>query len=170
MAIDIEEEQRRELISARKEVISALNGGNAHAKFEDVVANFPAKLQGEKGGLPYSGWQLLEHIRIAQHDILMFCMNQNGTYKELNFPDDFWPKELAPPNAHAWDKSVGWVLSDRVAMVKLIGNPRTSLLEPFPWGEGQNLLREGMLIVDHTSYHVGELLALRRLLGIWPAH
>jgi hypothetical protein len=161
---------RNELTAARKELVALLNGGNAHARFEDVVADFPAQLWGEKAGLPYSAWQLLEHIRIAQHDILRFSTNHDGSYEELNFPDDFWPKAAAPSNARAWDKSVAHVLSDREAMIQLVQNPRHDLAEAFSWGDGQNLLREALLIADHTSYHVGELLTLRRLLGIWPAH
>lgn len=153
----------------RKELIAALNGGNAHARFEDVVADFPAHLQAEKAGLPYSAWQLLEHIRLAQNDILRFSANQDGSYKELKFPDDYWPKAAAPPNARAWEKSVASVLSDRAAIAQLIGDVRQNLSAVFPWGEGQNLLREAILVIDHNSYHTGELLALRRLLGIWPA-
>jgi hypothetical protein len=158
----------------RKELIAGLKGGNAHARFEDVVAGFPARLrgekpQGEKAGLPYSAWQLLEHIRLAQNDILRFCNNHDGSYRELNFPDDYWPKAAAPPSAHAWDKSVAAVLLDREAMIQFIGDARHNLAAPFPWGDGQNLLREAILVIDHNSYHVGELLALRRLLGVWPA-
>jgi hypothetical protein len=153
----------------RKELIAALNGGNAHARFEDVVVDFPAHLQSEKKGLPYSAWQLLEHIRLAQNDILRFSANHDGSYKELNFPDDYWPKSAAPPSAHAWEKSVASVLSDREAIVQLIGNPRQDLSAAFPLGEGQNLLREAILVIDHNSYHTGELLTLRCLLGIWPA-
>ncbi len=109
--------------AVRQELIAALEGGNAHARFEDVVANFPARLRGEKpsgekGSLPYSAWQLLEHIRLAQNDILRFCNNQDGSYREMNFPDDYWPKAAAPPGAHAWDQSVAAVLSDREAMIR----------------------------------------------------
>lgn len=153
----------------RKELIAALRGGNAHARFEDVVADFPTHLQIERSGLPYSAWQLLEHIRLAQNDILRFSTNHDGSYKELTFPDDYWPKSAAPPSAHAWEKSVASILADREALTQLLGDPRQNLAAAFPWGDGQNLLREVLLVIDHTSYHVGELLALRRLLGIWPA-
>jgi len=153
----------------RRELIAALEGGNAHARLEDVAADFPSHLQGEKAGLPYSGWQLLEHIRLAQNDILRFSSNHDGSYKELSFPDDYWPKSAAPRNSGAWEKSVASVLADREAMVRLIRDPHQDLAAAFPWGDGQNLLREAILIVDHTGYHVGELLTLRRLLGIWPA-
>jgi len=96
----------------RGELIAALQGGNAHARFEDVVAEFPAHLQGEKHGLPYSAWQLLEHIRLAQNDILRFSTNYDGSYREMNFPDDYWPNSAAPPNNGAWQKSVAAVLAD----------------------------------------------------------
>jgi hypothetical protein len=152
----------------RQEVIAALRGGNAHARFEDVVADFPAQLREKKGGLPYSAWQLLEHIRLAQNDILRFSDNQDGSYKESNFPDDYWPKSPAPPSTGAWDKSVAAVIADRDAMIRMLEDKKNSLTAPFAWGEGQNLLREAILVVDHNSYHVGELLSLRRLLGIWP--
>lgn len=152
----------------RKELIAALKGGNAHANFEDVVAKFPAHLRGEKGGLPYSAWQLLEHIRLAQNDILRFCTNYDDSYEELKFPDDYWPEAAAPSSVRAWENSVAFVLADREAMIQVLGDKRHDMVTPFPWGDGQNLLREAILIIDHTSYHVGELLALRRLLGIWP--
>ncbi len=158
----------------RKELIAALKGGNAHATFEDVVEDFPEQLRGlkegaGKGSLPYSAWQLLEHIRLAQNDILRFSRNQDGSYKEMRFPDDYWPKDPVPPSSAAWDKSVAAVLADRDAMVNLVGDKKQDLVAAFPWGDGQNLLREVILVIDHNSYHVGELLALRRMLGIWPA-
>jgi len=150
----------------RKELIAGLRGGQAHAKLEDVVKNFPAELRGEKAGLPYSAWQLLEHIRLAQDDIVRFSRNHDGKYKEMNFPDDYWPKAAAPPSAKAWDASVAAIQKDLEAMVHLL--EKEPLTERFPWGDGQNLLREAITLVDHNSYHIGELLALRRLLGIWP--
>jgi uncharacterized damage-inducible protein DinB len=154
--------------AVRGELIAALKGGNAHATFEDVVADFPADLRGEKGALPYSAWQLVEHVRLAQVDILRFCNNHDGSYREMKFPDDYWPTQAAPPDAAAWNGSVAAVLRDRKAMIELVGDSKRDLAAVFPWGDGQNLLREAMLVVDHNAYHVGELLALRRLLGIWP--
>jgi hypothetical protein len=154
----------------RQELIAALKGGNAHASFEDVIGDFPVHLRAQTGGLPYSAWQLLEHICLAQNDILRFSTNTDGSYHELKFPDDYWPKTAAPPSPHAWENSVASVLSDRDAIIQLIGDPKQDLVAEFPWGNGQNLLREAILLIDHTSYHVGELLTLRRLLGIWPAH
>lgn len=154
----------------RGELVAALKGGNAHASFEDVIADFPAQLRAETGGLPYSAWQLLEHLRIAQNDIISFSTNHDGRYRELKFPDDYWPKAAAPSKAGAWEDSVAAVLSDRERLIQLVSDPRQELGVEFAWGEGQNLLREVILIIDHNGYHVGELLALRRLLGIWPAH
>lgn len=150
----------------RKELIAGLRGGNAHAKLEEVVKNFPANLRGEKVGLPYSAWQLLEHLRLAQDDIVRFSDNKDGKYKEMNFPDDYWPKEAAPPSTKAWDASVSAVWADRDAMIRLL--EKGSLTEAFPWGNGQSLMREAITLIDHNSYHTGELVALRRLLGIWP--
>jgi uncharacterized damage-inducible protein DinB len=153
--------------AVRKALIAGLRGGNAHAKLEEVVKNFPAEKRGEKAGLPYSAWQLLEHIRIAQHDIVSFSGNQDGKYKELTFPDDYWPKAHVPPSAKAWDEAVSAVHADREKMVHLLETG--GLTEPFPWGNGQSLLHEAITLIDHNSYHTGELLALRRLLGIWPS-
>jgi len=153
----------------RRELVAALKGGNAHARFEDVVAKFPVHLRGHKAGLPYSAWQLLEHIRLAQNDILKFCNYPDGNYRELNFPDDYWPKSAAPPSDDAWEKSIASMLADREAMIQLVSDRKRKLDEVFEWGDGQNLLREVILVVDHNSYHTGELLTLRRLLRIWPA-
>jgi hypothetical protein len=156
-----------EQATIRKELIAGLKGGQAHAKLEDVLKNFPAKLRGEKAGLPYSAWQLLEHMRIAQADIVSFSGNHDGKYEELKFPDDYWPKAAAPPDAKAWDVSVAAVHADRDAMIRLL--EKGELTQVFPWGDGQNLAREAITLIAHNSYHTGELLALRRLLGIWPS-
>ena len=152
----------------RKELIFQLRGGNAHAKFEDAVDSFPAKLRGTvPENLPYSAWQLLEHLRIAQADILKFSDNADGSYKEMTWPDAYWPKSPAPASASAWDKSVQQVLDYRERFIKLL--QAGDLFAPFPWGDGQTLLREAVLIVDHNAYHIGELVAVRRLLKAWPA-
>jgi hypothetical protein len=153
----------------RRELIAALQGGNAHARFEDVVGKFPVRLRGEKGGLPYSAWQLLEHIRIAQNDILRFSTNHDGSYRERSFPDDYWPESASPSKSGSWEKSVASVLADRDSMIQLVGDPQNNLVAAFPWGDGQNLLRETILVIDHNAYHIAELVTLRRLLGIWPA-
>ena len=143
-----------------------LDGGQAHAKLDDAVAGLPYDLQGKvPAGLPYSPWQLLEHMRMAQRDILDFSDNAAGTYKPMKWPDDYWPKTAAPPDEGAWEKSVASMREDRVAFEKLL--QERDLIEPFPWGEGQNLLREALLIADHEAYHTGELIVARRLLGAW---
>ena len=143
-----------------------LDGGQAPAKLDDAVADVPFTSQGKvPAGLPYSPWQLLEHIRIAQRDILEFSDNADGSYKPMKWPDDYWPKEPAPPDETAWDKSVAAMRADRAAFEKLL--KERDLVEPFPWGDGQNLLREALLIADHEAYHTGELIVARRLLGAW---
>ena len=144
-----------------------LDGGQAHAKLDDAVAGVPFNVQGKvPEGLPYSPWQLLEHIRIAQKDILEFSDNADGSYKEMTWPDDYWPKSPEPPSEDAWDKSVAAMKKDRAAFEKLLVDG--DLTEAFPWGDGkQNLLREAFLIADHEAYHTGELVMARRLLGAW---
>ncbi len=149
-----------------------LDGGQAHAKLDDALADFPFELQGRvPDGLPYSAWQLLEHIRIAQRDILDFSDNADGGYKPMTWPDDYWPKQAVPPDESAWESSAAAMQADRAAFEKLLQT--RDLVEPFPWGDGQNLLREALLIADHEAYHTGEIIMLRRLLGAWqpkPGH
>ncbi|AFL87916.1 ABC-type uncharacterized transport system, auxiliary component [Terriglobus roseus DSM 18391] len=144
-----------------------LDGGQAHAKLDEAVTGIPPEAQGKvPQGLPYSPWQLLEHIRLAQKDILDFSDNADGTYQELKWPDDYWPKSPEPPDANAWGNSVAQMRKDRAAFEKLLAE--RDLTEPFPWGDGkQNMLREALLIADHESYHTGELIVTRRLLGAW---
>lgn len=153
----------------QKELEFQLRGGNAHAKFDAVVGDFPVKLRGTvPEGLPYSAWQLLEHLRIAQKDILEFCLNHDGSYKEMDWPNDYWPKDAAPKNSAAWDESIKSYHKDLAAFVKLVHDPKSNLLEPFPWGDGQTLLREALVLVDHAGYHLGEIVAVRRILHAWP--
>lgn len=153
----------------RKELIFQLKGGNAHAKFDDVMKNFPEMLRGTAPeGMPYSAWQLLEHIRIAQDDILRFCRNSDGSYKEMKWPDDYWPKGPAPTSASAWRESIKNYHTDLDEFIKLISDSKADLFEPFPWGDGQTLFREAILLVDHAAYHLGEIVALRRILKSWP--
>ena len=153
----------------RRELIALLDGGKAHASFDDAVKDFPAKLRGVvPEGLPYSGWQIVEHLRIAQRDILDFSTNEDGSYKPSRWPQDYWPKQAAPPSAGAWDKSIKAIRADRTAFEKLLkAAGDEELVKPFAWGEGQTLLREALLMADHMAYHVGELIVLRRMLGAW---
>ncbi len=152
----------------RKQLIALLQGGQAHAAFDDAVKDFPDDLRGTiHANLPYSAWQLLEHLRITQRDILNFSAPPTGGYHPIKWPDDYWPTSPAPPNSQAWDQSIAAVRSDLKTFIALIENPNSDLIKPFRWGDGQNLLREALLIADHTAYHLGELIILRRLLGVW---
>jgi hypothetical protein len=152
----------------RKQLVALLDGGQAHATFADAVADFPVKLRGVVvDGLPYSAWQILEHIRIAQKDILDFSAPPTGGYQAMEWPAAYWPKENEPPTADAWDRAVASVNADLEKFKALILKPGADLAKPFLWGTGQNLMREALLIADHNAYHVGELIVLRRLLGAW---
>lgn len=155
----------------RIQLKALLQGGQAHATFDQAVKDMPAKLQGAiPEGLPYSAWQLLEHIRVSQRDILDFSRNGDGKYRELKWPDEYWPKDPEPPNANAWNKSVEQIREDRKTFEKLVDSvDDPNLIQPFDWGKGQNLLREALLVADHEAYHVGELVLLRRLLGAWES-
>jgi len=139
---------------------------DSHADIDAVVADFPAKLRGVvPRGLPYSPWQLLEHIRLVQEDILEFCRNPH--YKERDWPADYWPTSPEPPDAKAWDASVAAYRRDRKALEVMIRDPQCDLFARVPAGNGQTFLREFLLVADHTAYHVGQLVAERRLLGAW---
>ena len=152
--------------SLRQHLLQLLDGEQAHASFDHAVADFPAKLRGEiPKGLPHSAWMLLEHMRIAQWDILDFSINLK--YKAMKWPEDYWPKNPVPPSTTAWDKSVMSFRDDREAMKKLVSDPKTDLLAAIPWGDGQTILREAMLVADHNSHHLGQFIDVRRLLGIW---
>lgn len=155
--------------SLRSELTSLLDGGLAHASLADAVKNFPFDKQGvTPPGLPYSAWQILEHIRIAQRDMLEFSDNAAGTYQAKRWPEDYWPKDVAPPSEKAWEESVAAIAADRKAFDELIASASDAeLVRAFPWGEGQSLLREALQIADHNAYHVGELIVVRRLLGCW---
>jgi hypothetical protein len=150
----------------REHVIKLLDWQDAHAGFEKAVANISPKDRGRRPtGVPYSPWQILEHLRLAQHDILDFCVNPK--YKELDWPDDYWPESAAPASEKAWDDSIGQFKKDRKALQKLAADPDIDLFARIPHGSGQTYLRELLLVADHTAYHVGELVVIRRLLGIW---
>jgi DinB superfamily len=152
--------------SLRKHLLELLDAGHAHATFAQVIADFPARYRGEvPKGLPHSAWMLLEHMRIAQWDILDF--SRNPKYKTLKWPQDYWPKNPAPASALEWEKSAGSFKEDLEAMKKLVSDPKTELFAKIPWGEGQTVLREAMLVADHNAHHLGQLIDIRRLLGIW---
>ena len=133
------------------------------------MKNFPPDQLGEvPNKLPYSAWQLLEHLRITQRDILEFCAPPPDGYKSLAWPAEYWPTDPQPPTPESWDKTLAALHSDTKAFEALLTAPDADLHAPFPWGKGQNLLREALLVADHNSYHTGELIVLRRLLGSWP--
>lgn len=150
----------------RKHLLDLLAGGGAHAKFDDVIRDTPENIRGVKpNGLPHTAWMLLEHLRIAQWDILEF--SRNSAHKSPAWPEGYWPESEAPPNAAAWDKSIKQFRKDSKAMQELIANPKTDLLAPIPWGDGQTILREALLVADHNAYHFAQLVDVRRLLGAW---
>jgi uncharacterized damage-inducible protein DinB len=153
----------------REQLQHLLDGGQAHATFDDAVKNLPSSLRGTvPDNLPYSPWQILEHIRITQRDILEFSTNEAGHYKSLKWPEEYWPKSPVPLSDSAWEESIQHIRADRKTFEKLLDSATESeLIQPFPWGDGQTLLREAFLIADHTAYHTGELIVLRRLLGAW---
>ena len=150
----------------RKHLVNLLSKGEAHATFEDAVKDVPVAARGKvPEGAAHSLWELVEHMRIAQWDILKFTVD--GNHKSPKFPKGYWPKAPAPPNAKAWDKSIKNFLADRHAMCKLIDKKSTDLFAEIPHGKGQTILREAMLIADHNAYTVGEIILTRRLLGVW---
>jgi DinB superfamily len=152
----------------RAHVLELLHGGEAHATFEDAVADIPPALLGvAPPGAPHTPWQLVEHIRITQRDILDFSTNDDGHHQPREWPAGYWPPDPAPANTRAWTKTVTAILDDRAAMERLVSDLTRDLLAPFPWGSGQTLLREALLVADHTSYHVGQLVIVRRILGAW---
>ena len=151
----------------RQHVLYLLQGGGAHAKFEEVIAGIPAKLRGRKpAGLPHSLWMLLEHLRIAQWDILEF--SRNPKHVSPQWPEGYWPRTDTPPNPGAWNASIRKFRQDLKAMQNLVKNPRADLFARIPWGDGQTILREALLVADHNAYHLGQMLDARRWLGAWP--
>ena len=152
--------------SLRKRLVELLQGGQAHVGISDALADFPTEKRGVyANGLEHTAWQLLEHIRLAQWDILEF--SRDPKHVSPDFPDGYWPKTPGPHDDAAWRKSVRSVASDLRAMISLVTNPRTDLHAAFPWGDEQTLLREVLLLADHNAYHVGQIVDLRRALGIW---
>jgi hypothetical protein len=153
-----------------RQLLVLLQGGQAHIGFDAATRDFPTPLRGTvPDKLPYSAWQLLEHMRITQRDILNFSAPPTGGYHAINWPEDYWPQSPEPPSPGAWDHTIAAIRADRKHFEELLEKPGVDLVKPFRWGDGQNLLREALLIADHTAYHLGELIVLRRLLGIWPS-
>ena len=134
----------------RRHLINLLTKAEAHVDLESSIKGFPAKLQGKKPeGSPHTPWQLLEHIRIAQWDILEF--SKNAKHKSPKWPDEYWPTEDAPPDGKAWAKSVKQIQADLKAMAELVSDPKKDLFAEIPHGDGQTLLREALLIADHNA-------------------
>lgn len=147
-----------------EELRKLLISGGAHVSIKDATADIPFALLGEKPyGLPYSIWQLVEHIRIAQWDMLEF--SKDGNHKSPKWPDEYWPKENAPADKNTWDKTLKQIADDLNEFIELM--EQRDLYEPIPHGNGQSILREALQIADHTAYHTAEIIVIRRLLGAW---
>ena len=147
----------------RKHLVDLLRMEGAHLTFDEAVKGFPLELRGAKlKGAPHTPWQLLEHLRIAQWDILDF--SRNPAYQEMKWPDDYWPKTEAPPDAAAWDKSVEQFRRDLKAIEELVSDPSVDLTARIPHVTGQTVLREALLVADHNAYHLGQLVLVRKML------
>lgn len=156
--------------SLRQHVVRLLEGRGAHVDFDGAVADLPPGDRGRRpDGMPHSPWEILEHLRLAQEDILEF--SRDPDWVSPAWPAGYWPqgdRPAAPPDAGAWDESVEGFRAGLEAMKELVRDPARDLHEPFPWGDGHTLLREALLLADHNAYHLGELVAVRRMLGAWP--
>ena len=154
---------KQETVSLRKHLDNLLRMKGAHVAFEAVVTDFPVALRGAKPhGVPHSAWELLEHMRMAQEDILDF--SRNPDYREKKFPDDYWPLTETPPNDETWKDSVARFQSDLKEFQALIADTGQDLLAKIPHGRGQTLLREALLVADHNAYHLGQFVFLRKML------
>ena len=150
----------------RKQLVSLLSSKEAHADFEAAIKDLPASLRGQTPkGAEHSPWELLEHLRIAQWDILEFSVNP--THKSPDWPEGYWPETQAPASEAEWDRSVTSFREDLKRMCDLVTAEATDLFAKIPHGEGQTILREALLTADHNAYHLGEMVLLRRLLGAW---
>jgi len=150
----------------REHLDRALTGHEAHTDWRKALADMPpAQRAAKPPAAPHSAWELVEHVRIAQWDILEFC--RNPKHESPDWPSGYWPERPSPPNESAWEKSVKQFLQETKAMAALVVDPKTDLFTRIPHGSGQTILREALLIVDHNSYHLGQFVLLRRLLGSW---
>jgi len=157
-------DQRKALVD---ELLFLLNKGNAHVSFEDAVADFPKALRNlTPDTLPYNVWQLVEHIRITQWDIVQFCIS--AQHQSPPWPSGYWPKPSPKPiDDQAWEAALKQIAEDKKRLIALLNDTANDLFKPFAHGDGQNLLREAMLVADHTAYHTGEIVVVRRLLKAW---
>lgn len=151
----------------RDHVVWLLDSPDAHLTFERAVQGIPEDMRGSTpAGVPHSPWRLVEHMRICQWDILEFTRNPQHVSPE--FPGGLWPEGDGPPHEQAWNQSIAAFLTDRQEMADLVADGRNDLFAPIPHGTGQSILREALLLADHNAYHLGQLVTLRRVLGIWP--
>ena len=152
--------------AVRDHLLKLLSAGSAHLGLDEALENLPAELRGKKApGIAHTLWQLLEHLRIAQEDILEF--SRRGDYVSPAFPEGYWPESETPPSEEAWDQTVEAIHRDLQAMKDLVADPRTDLYAKLPWGTGQTVLREAMLVADHNAYHLGQIVTVRQALGAW---
>jgi uncharacterized damage-inducible protein DinB len=153
----------------RKFLSRVLNWEDAHVGFDKAVDGIPPEQRGLRPtGFDHSPWQLIEHLRLAQNDLLAFCLDAKYVH-QLTWPDDYWPKEPEPATATAWDESIANFKTDRARLEQLVLDGQTDLFARVPAGEPQQTyLRSVMLVVDHNAYHLGQLIAVRRALGNWP--
>ena len=150
----------------RAQLADALTWGQAHASLDNAIKGLPAALRGKRAArFPHSPWELVEHIRRGQHDLLDFC--RNSAYRELHWPDDYWPPTPAPPSARAWANSIAGYKKDRADFEAMVKDPTIDLGARIPHGTGQTYAREVLIAIDHASYHVGQLVTVRRALGAW---
>lgn len=155
-----------QLANLREHLLYLLRGGGAHVGFDKAIAGLPAELRGKKvPNMPHTPWRLLEHMRIAQWDIVEFT--RNPRHVSPQWPEGYWPAHDGPPDAGAWEKSVAAFRADLRAMQDLVADPNTDLFTPLAHGDGQTVLREALLVADHNAYHLGQMVTIRRLLGAW---
>ena len=151
--------------AVRDLLVNVLSWEDAHVGFEAAVTGIPEHLRGKQVSELHSPWELVEHLRITQHDILDFCGNKD--YEEMEWPRDYWPPTPAPPSPSAWDESVGQFKRDRESLQQMASDPNIELTARIPHGNDQTYMRELVLVADHSAYHVGQLVLVRQLLGIW---
>ncbi|HEX3555305.1 MAG TPA: DinB family protein [Thermoanaerobaculia bacterium] len=152
--------------SLRDHLVKLLRGRGAHLDLDQAIGELPKELRGAKApGLPHTVWQLLEHLRIAQWDILEFSRNED--HVSPAWPEGYWPDTAAPPDDAAWDQCVESLHRDLKAMEDLVADPKTDLYAKIPWGDGQTILREALLVADHNAYHLGQVVSVRQALGAW---
>ena len=150
----------------REQLVELLKGKSAHLSFDEAIAGLPAKMRGVKPpGTPHTVWRLVEHMRIAQWDILEF--SKDGRHKSPKWPDEYWPDGDAPRDARQWNDSVKQFKADLKEMMRMVKDKKVDLLAPIPGGQGQTVFREAMLVADHNAYHIGQIVMLRRVLGEW---